>query len=285
MSGPIQVQGLHALSVNLAHLLHYYEGVFYNWNSHMKVTWDYSERSHSYDKRAEYSCEAIQELLNKMRLCDNFKLVDIGAGTGKLTKHLVNSGCEVIAVEPNSNMQSYGRTNVVAENGNRKTLTWMFGTAEDTGLPDNIAQAAFFGSSFNVVDQKSALQETRRIVRENGWFCCLWNHRDLSDPIQMKIEDIIKTRIPRYDYGKRREDPTQILLNSAFFYEVQSVKRKFKVKMAREDIIAAWRSHDTLYRQSGNLFNKIIDEISEYLSDQFYTVPYETCGWLAQFKE
>ncbi len=251
----------------------------------MRVTWDYSERSHSYDKRAEYSSEAIQELLNKMRLCNNLKLVDIGAGTGKLTKHLVKSGCEVIAVEPNSNMQSYGRTNVEAENGNRKTLTWMFGTAEDTGLPDNIAQAAFFGSSFNVVDQKAALQETRRIVRKNGWFCCLWNHRDLSDPIQMKIEDIIKTRIPRYDYGKRREDPTQILLNSAFFYEVQSVKRKFKAKMAREDIIAAWRSHDTLYRQSGNLFNKIIDEISEFLSDQIYTVPYETCGWMAQFKE
>ena len=78
----------------------------------MRVTWDYSERSHSYDKRAEYSSEAIQELLNKMRLCNNLKLVDIGAGTGKLTKHLVKSGCEVIAVEPNSNMQSYGRTNV-----------------------------------------------------------------------------------------------------------------------------------------------------------------------------
>ena len=45
----------------------------------MRVTWDYSERSHSYDKRAEYSSEAIQELLNKMRLCNNLKLVDIGA--------------------------------------------------------------------------------------------------------------------------------------------------------------------------------------------------------------
>ena len=66
-----------------------------------------------------------------MRLRDNLKLVDIGAGTGKLTKHLIKSGCEVIAVEPNSNMQSYGRTNVVAENGDRKTLTWMFGTAEE----------------------------------------------------------------------------------------------------------------------------------------------------------
>ena len=251
----------------------------------MRVTWDYSERSHSYDKRAEYSSDTIQEVLSKMGLRKNSKVVDIGAGTGKLTKHLVKSGFEVIAVEPNSNMQSYGQANVEAEIGNSKTVTWMSGVAEDTGLLDNVAEAAFFGSSFNVVDQEITLNETRRIVQENGWFCCLWNHRDLSDPVQKEIENIIKFHIPQYEYGKRREDPTPVLLGSAFFDEVQNVKHTFKVRMSCDDIIAAWRSHDTLHRQAGNSFNKIINEISEYLSDEAYTVPYETCCWLAQFKD
>ena len=53
-----------------------------------------------------------------------------------------------------------------------------------------------FGSSFNVCDRQKALIESKRILVHRGWFACMWNHRDLEDPLQNEIESIIKKRIP-----------------------------------------------------------------------------------------
>ena len=49
-----------------------------------------------------------------------------------------------------------------------------------------------FGSSFNVCDRQKALIESKRILVHRGWFACMWNHRDLEDPLQKEIESIIK---------------------------------------------------------------------------------------------
>jgi len=63
------------------------------------------------------------------------------------------------------------------ENTNGKSVTWSVGTGEATGLPASSVYAAFFGSSFNVVDQSLALSEVSRILLPKGWFVCMWNHR------------------------------------------------------------------------------------------------------------
>ena len=51
----------------------------------------------------------------------------------------------------------------------------------------------------------------------NGWFACMWNHRDVEDPIQKNIENIITSFIPNYDYGLRRQDPRQSSLIVDYF--------------------------------------------------------------------
>ena len=50
-------------------------------------------------------------------------------------------------------------------------------------------------------------------------------------------------------------------------------------KMTKENIIKAWKSHDTLYRQSGDKFSSIISEISKILKKEAYMVPYTTRIW------
>ena len=69
------------------------------------------------------------------------------------------------AVEPNNNMSSYGK-NIVSDK-----VDWIKGTGEKTNLSDNSVHAVLFGSSFNVVDQMLALQETKRILKR--WFLCM----------------------------------------------------------------------------------------------------------------
>ena len=243
----------------------------------MKTNWDYSERAHTYDNRADYGFKAISNLLNKIYCLPTKVVADIGAGTGKLTKHIIKTGVKVKAVEPNNNMSSYGKKNIVSDK-----VDWIKGTGEKTNLSDNSVHAVLFGSSFNVVDQMLALQETKRILKKGGFFAYMWNHRDTDNPIQKKIENIIKLNIPNYSYGLRREDPSKIINKSGFFGKVSKINESFEVEMKRETIIKAWKSHDTLYRQSGNKFDKIINEISEVIQNDSYMVPYSTNIWFSK---
>ena len=73
-----------------------------------KVTWDYTEHASHYDKRADYSCDAIKNLLKEIGCAPSRPVADIGAGTGKLTKELLKHGLTVCSVEPNDAMRTIG---------------------------------------------------------------------------------------------------------------------------------------------------------------------------------
>ena len=243
----------------------------------MKTDWDYTDRASTYDKRADYSHKAVNELLQKTGCSPDKSVVDIGAGTGKLSKILLNFGLTVHAVEPNDNMRKYG-----IENTKNKSIFWSEATGENTGLDDSSLYAAFFGSSFNVVNQQMALKETARIVVPDGWFCCMWNHRDIEDPLQKEIENLITSFIPNYDYGLRRQNPSSVISDSGLFSEIMHIEEKFNVSMTKTSIVDAWKSHDTLFRQSDGKFTEIINEISNILNAEEYIVPYFTRIWFSK---
>ncbi len=243
----------------------------------MKTEWDYSDRAKTYDKRADYNENAIKNLLDQIQLFPEELVADIGAGTGKLTKILLQNGLSVEAIEPNNNMRFIG-----IKNTKGKKVNWYEATGENTGLDKSSVSAVFFGSSFNVVDQTKTLEEVKRILIPKGWFVCMWNHRDLSDPTQVQIEKIIKSFIPNYNYGLRREEPNDVINKSGFFSSINNIEDRFIVRMLKTDIVDAWKSHDTLFRQSNGRFNEIINSISDLLQDDFYDVPYFTRCWFAR---
>ena len=246
-----------------------------------KVDWDYTEHASHYDKRADYSHDAITEVLAAMGCTAPAAVADIGAGTGKLTKELLKHGLTVSSVEPNDAMREIGIRNTRGQ-----SVSWSSATGEATGLLASSFYAAFFGSSFNVVDQMNTLREVKRILVPRGWFACMWNHRDLNDPVQRHIESIITSFIPAYSYGLRRTDPTDVINASGYFSPVKSIERSFDCAMLRSDIVAAWRSHATLRRQAHDdaMFTRIIAQISSYLADlpEEITVPYATRIYFAQ---
>jgi len=246
-----------------------------------QVDWDYTEHASHYDKRADYSHDAITALLTFMGCTAATAVADIGAGTGKLTKELLKHGLTVSSVEPNAAMREIGIRNTRGQ-----SVSWSSATGEATGLPASRFHAALFGSSFNVVNQMDTLLEVKRILVPRGWFACMWNHRDLNDPVQRHIESIIKSFIPGYSYGLRRTDPTAVINSSGYFSPVRSIERSFNWAMPRSDIVVAWRSHATLRRQAQDdaMFNRVIAQISSYLADfpEEITVPYATRIYFAQ---
>jgi SAM-dependent methyltransferase len=247
----------------------------------MTTTWDYSNLAAHYLTRPDYAPAAIDQMCRLTGAGRGTEACDIGAGSGHLTKELLRRGMNVTAIEPNAEMRKVGEA-VTADSA----ATWGEGTGEQTGQPARAFDLVTFGSSFNTTDRPSALRETARILKPGGWFVCLWNHRDLNDPLQAEVEDFIKSSISGYGYGVRREDQTPIIVASGLFAEPQYIEASYVATVKADDYVEAWRSHGTLARQAGAAFAGVIVGIEQIVRRQGgpLRVGYTTRLWAARLK-
>lgn len=246
----------------------------------MKTDWDYSALADAYLKRPDYSDAAVEALLSIAGLKDGALVCDVGAGVAHLSLMLVARQMVVRAVEPNAAMRANGIKRTAGISG----ISWSEGTGEATGEDEKTFDLVTFGSSFNVCNRDEALKETARILKPRGWFACMWNHRELDDPIQANIEQIISDYVPDYGYGTRREDQAAVVNQSGLFGPVIHLDSRIIHQQTVAECVEAWRSHATLARQAGRQFEKVVDSIGEYLSGlgiEIVEIPYSTNIWIA----
>lgn len=249
----------------------------------MKTEWDYTDLADAYLKRPDYSQDAIDRMLAAAGVKKGDMACDVGAGAAHLTLKLAEYGLKVCAVEPNDAM----RKNGIMRTGQFQDVQWFEGVGEHTGMRDGEFDLVTFGSSFNVCNRQEALLESKRILKAGGWFACMWNHRDLNDPLQAGIENILKREIQDYSYGTRREDQTDVINESGLFQEVMYIEGTVLHDVPAEDFIEGWKSHGTVHRQSKDRFeyiNRQIRSLVEKEGKEHIKVPYTTRIWMAQAK-
>ncbi|MDE5995582.1 MAG: class I SAM-dependent methyltransferase [Eubacterium sp.] len=100
--------------------------------------------------RPSYPKELIDELYTHYGVSSNSVIADIGSGTGKLSKQLLDKGSTVYAVEPNDDMRS------IAENelSEYSKFISVSGNAEDTLLPDHSVDFITVAQAFHWFDIK-----------------------------------------------------------------------------------------------------------------------------------
>ncbi len=99
------------------------------------------------------------------------RVVDLGAGTGKFTRALVDRGLDVVAVEPSAGMREvFAQTVAGAE--------VIAGSAEDIPLEDASVDAVVVAQAWHWVDSTRAVPEVARILRPGGSLGLVWNTRD-----------------------------------------------------------------------------------------------------------
>ena len=249
----------------------------------MKTEWDYTELAEAYLKRPDYAQSAIDKMLVTAGVQKGDMVCDVGAGAAHLTLKLAEYGLKVCAVEPNDAMRSNG----IKRTKQYQSVQWFEGVGEHTGMEDGVFGLVTFGSSFNVCNRQEALLESKRILKPGGWFACMWNHRDLTDPLQEEIENILKQEIEGYSYGTRREDQTEVINESGLFQEVIYIEGKVLHDVLAEDFIEGWKSHGTVHRQSKDKFDLINEKIRgiiEAKGQEYIKIPYVTRIWMAQVK-
>jgi len=247
----------------------------------MKTEWDYTLLADAYLLRPNYSDAAIDAMLAIAGAKKGDRFCDVGAGAAHLTAMLAIRGLNVAAVEPNDAM----RANGVQRTAAMPNVIWQEVTGEQTGQIDHGFDMVTFGSSFNVCDRALALKETARILKPHGRFACMWNHRQLDDPIQAQIEAIIKEHVTGYGYGTRREDQSAVIDASGLFGPVVHLDAGIIHQQTIAECVEAWRSHGTLARQAGDKFLSVVAAIEDYLKHlnlETIQIPYSTHIWIAQ---
>jgi len=151
-----------------------------------------SERARSFETaaaeyerhRPDYPVEALRWAAELLGLAAGARVLDVGAGTGKLTRGLVSVGFEVVAVEPGAPMLDELRKAVPEAEG-------IEGPAESIPLPDASVEAAFSGQAFHWFDRERAVPELHRVIGPGGGLALLWNWWDERDPLQRGLGELI----------------------------------------------------------------------------------------------
>jgi SAM-dependent methyltransferase len=117
--------------------------------------------------RPSYPPEAIDWLLPSGAR----NVLDLGAGTGKLTTRLVERGLHVVAVDPIPEMLEVLRTSL-------PETPALLGTAEEIPLDDNSVDAVLVAQAWHWFDPKRAIAEVARVLRPGGRLGLVWNTRD-----------------------------------------------------------------------------------------------------------
>ncbi|WP_407343621.1 class I SAM-dependent methyltransferase [Pengzhenrongella phosphoraccumulans] len=98
-------------------------------------------------------------------------VLDLGAGTGQLTRRLVARGLDVVAVEPSDGMRDELTRALPA-------VRALAGRAEEIPLPDDSVDVVLVAQAWHWVDVETAVPEVARVLRPGGRLGLVWNIRD-----------------------------------------------------------------------------------------------------------
>jgi SAM-dependent methyltransferase len=126
--------------------------------------------------RPEYDREHVAWLLAGV----SGRVLDLGAGSGKLTHAIAGLGFEVVAVDPDEQMLS-----------GIGDLPKVVGTAEQIPLPAASVAAVTVGQAWHWFDPVAAGVEIARVLRPGGRLGLIWNTRDLSHPFVAELSEVM----------------------------------------------------------------------------------------------
>jgi SAM-dependent methyltransferase len=152
--------------------------------------------------RPAYPDDAVSYLVRELVIAEGREVLELGAGSGKLTELIVHTGARITAVEPVAAMRTVLERNC-------PTVTALDGTAEAIPVADASADAVLAAQAFHWFDGERALPEIHRVLRRDGALGLIWNVRDEASDWSERLTEIFDPLAgegaPRYRSGRWRE--------------------------------------------------------------------------------
>ena len=230
----------------------------------------FAEVADAYERaRPGYPDDAVRWLVGE-RPCD---VVDLGAGTGKLTRTLVALGHRVTAVEPLPEMLAHLRSAV-------PEAAPFEGTAESIPLPDGSVDVVACAQAFHWFDHPEALPEIARVLRPGGHLALVWNVRDDRDPCVAQLSDVIGRETVDADDAEE-----SLLVESGLFTDVETAEFSFAQALDRDTLraLVLSRSYCAVLpaEERAPVFAAVDRVFDEHAADGTIELPYVTVCYRA----
>lgn len=180
-------------------------------------------------------------------------VLELGAGTGKLTRQLVELGHDVHATDPDEAMLTVLRHELPDV---RATV----GGAEEIPAGDASFDVVVSAQAFHWFDLDRALPEIARVLKPGGRLALVWNEQDGRIPWVRKLGRIIGTQ-------ERENDPTDAIVGCGRFGEVESATFKQWQVVDRESILDLARSRSNIAVLDDGPREALLDEVRAFYAD------------------
>lgn len=171
----------------------------------------FTGKAPTYEKyRPEYPKEFIDHLFSSIGLREDSVISDIGAGTGILSRQLLEKGSHIICVEPNADMRQISVKNLSAY----KNFVSVNGSAEQTELNENSIDCITVAQAFHWFDVIKFKQECQRVLKSRGKVALVWNSRVADSRLVIENAVICKELCPSFRgfTGGQEENPDALRL-------------------------------------------------------------------------
>jgi ubiquinone/menaquinone biosynthesis C-methylase UbiE len=208
--------------------------------------------------RPMFPFAAVRRLVRELRIKPESTVLDLGAGTGKLTRLLAQLGADVVAVEPVDAM----RQRLVETIPGVKALP---GTAEAIPLEDDSMDAVTVGQAFHWFDGDAALAEIHRVLRPGKRLGLIWNVKDESvDWVRLLAEIVESYRgsAPRVASGAWKD----AFERTELFTPIERARFSFVHEVDAEIVVARVTSISFIAALDATVRERVVEQVRELVA-------------------
>lgn len=210
--------------------------------------------------RPGYPAAAIARLADELDLGPERVIVDLAAGTGKLTRSLVGLGADLVAIEPVVGMREQLKRAVPG-------VDVRDGTAERMPLDDASADAVLVAQAFHWFDVPVAAAEIHRVLVPGGGLGVVRNEWDDSVPWIVAMRDLIARHASRIERD-RSDDWREPLAATGLFSPYQEATFSNPVRVSVEMLRARVASLSFVALLDDVARERLLDAVAELVAER-----------------